>query len=149
MENLQFKAMYETMNRNITDIKSMLGKLRPEVLATPEGVQAMERVKYMFYGLVKFLIDTGNQILIERDRDRPINNADIFIHLAEEQVILSSSVPGVKKAVLAMPRIGYSGYVEVKNMISESLGDLHKCLDAFAAYFMDTTTAPENPISEP
>ena len=149
MENLQFKAMYETMNRNITDIKSMLGKLRPEVLATPEGVQAMERVKYMFYGLVKFLIDTGNQILIERDRDRPINNADIFIHLAEEQVILSTSVPGVKKAVLAMPRIGYSSYVEVKNMIGESISDLHTCLDAFAAYFMDTTTTPENPISEP
>jgi hypothetical protein len=142
MENQQFKTMYETMTHNINDIKSMMGKLRPEVLATPEGVQAMERVKYMFYGLVKFLIDTGNSILIDHDRDKPINNADVFIHLAEEQVILSSSVPGVKKAVLAMPRINYSSYAEVKQMIGESIGDLHKCLDAFAAYYMDTNITP-------
>jgi len=142
MENQQFKNMYETMNRNITDIKGLLGKLKPQVIVTPESVQAMERVKYMFYGLVKFLIDTGNRILIDRDREKPINNADVFIHLAEEQVILSSSVPGVKKAVLAMPRIGYSSYTEVLQMIGESIGDLHKCLDAFAAYFMDTEISP-------
>jgi mevalonate pyrophosphate decarboxylase len=141
MENQQFKTMYETMTHNINDIKSMLGKLKPEVIVTPEGVQAVERIKYMFYGLVKFLIDTGNRILIDHDREKPINNADVFIHLAEEDVILSSSVPGVKKAVLAMPRIGYSSYVEVLQMIGESIGDLHKCLDAFAAYYMDTTTS--------
>jgi hypothetical protein len=142
MENQQFKSMYDTMTRNIADIKSMLGKLKPEVIVTQDGVKAMERVKYMFYGLVKFLIDTGNRILIDRDHDVPINNADIFIQLAEEDVLLSSSVPGVKKAVLAMPRIGYSSYVEVLQMIGESIGDLHKCLDAFAAYYMDTRTSP-------
>jgi len=142
MEKQQFKTMYETMNRNITDIKGLLGKLKPEVILTPEGVRAVERVKYMFYGLVKFLIDTGNRILIDHDREKPINNADVFIHLAEEEVILSSSVPGVKKAVLAMPRIGYSSYTEVLQMIGESIGDLHKCLDAFAAYFMDTEITP-------
>jgi hypothetical protein len=142
MENQQFKSTYDTMTRNIADIKSMLGKLKPEVIATQDGVKAMERVKYMFYGLVKFLIDTGNRILIDRDREKPINNADIFIHLAEEDVILSTSVPGVKKAVLAMPRIGYSSYSEVLQMIGESIGDLHKCLDAFAAYYMDTGISP-------
>lgn len=143
MENQEFKTMHETMTRNIGEIKSMLGKLKPEVMATPDGVKAMERVKYMFYGLVKFLIDTGNRILIDRDRDKPINNADVFIHLAEEQVILSTSVPGVKKAVLAMPKIGYSSYAEVMQMIGESISDLHTCLDAFAAYYMDTDIKPQ------
>jgi len=137
MENQQFKSMYETMTRNITDIKSMLGKLKPEIVATPDGVQAMERIKYMFYGLVKFLVDAGNRIIIDRDLYKPVNNADIFIRLAEEQIILPSAVPGVKKAVLAIPRIGYSSYVEVLQMIGESIGDLSKCLDSFAVYYLD------------
>jgi hypothetical protein len=141
MELGEFKTMYENMTKNITEIKAMLNKTKPETLGTPDGVQVVERIKYLFYGLVKFLVDVGNRIVIDRDLRKPLNNADIFISLAEKKIVMSAAVPGVKKAVLAMPRIGYCSYSEVLQIISESVTDLHKCLDSFAAYFMDQNPA--------
>lgn len=128
--------MYDNLTKNIEEIKSLISKVKPESVGTPEGTKIIERVKYLFYGLVKFLIDVGNRIVLDRELRRPINNADIFIVLAEVQILMPTCVPGIKKAVLTMPRIGYCSYAEVLQLVGESLNDLHKCLDSLAAFFM-------------
>lgn len=128
--------MYDNLTRNIEEIKTLLSKLKPELIVSPEGMRMVERIKYLFYGLVKFLVDVGNQVIIDRELRNPLNNADIFISLAEGQIVMSTCVPGIKKAVLTMPRIGYCSYAEVLQLVSESLNDLHKCLDCLAAFFM-------------
>ena len=137
MDAAEFKHMHGNLNKNIDEIKSILGRIKPELLGMPEGIRAVERVKYLFYGVVKFLIDVGNRIVIDRELRKPRNNADIFISLAEGQIVMSTAVPGIKKAVLAMPRIGYCSYTEILQIVGDSLADLNKCLDSLAAFYMD------------
>lgn len=141
MDAVEFKIMHGNLNKNIDEIKSILGRIKPEHLVTPEGIRAVERVKYLFYGLVKSLVDVGNRIVIDRELRKPLNNADIFISLAEGQIVMSTAVPGIKKAVLAMPRFGYCSYTEILQIVADSLGDLNKCLDSLAAFFMELKPA--------
>jgi len=131
----QFRELHESLLKNIEEIKTTIKKLDHNNLNLPEVIKKIERTKYLFYGLTKSLLDIGNNIIIENDFREPINNADIFVSLAEHEIIIFSIVPGVKKAILGMPYIGGRTYSELLQLISESIVDLHKCLDFFALYF--------------
>jgi uncharacterized protein YutE (UPF0331/DUF86 family) len=133
MDASGFKDIYNTMLKNIEEIKtasSRIDKYGPE-----DQVKLGEKVKYLFYGLTKTLVDIGNQILVENDYRTPLNNADVFISLAEHDIIASNLVPGVKKAVLVIPRVMQSNTQEVFAIIKESMESLCKCLDSFAVYY--------------
>jgi len=133
MDNVEFTTLNENLAKNIGEIKSIIKK--PETLDPPDGLKILERVKYLFYSLVKSLVDIGHSIILEKDFRDPLNRADIFISLAEHGIIMPSVVPGVKKAVLAMPKISSSGIPELLELVSQSIADLHKCLDSFTVYF--------------
>lgn len=128
-----FNSLNESLTKNIEEIKSIVK--HTEALEAPDGVTLLERTKYLFYSLTKSLVDIGHSIVVEKDFRDPLNRADIFISLAEHRIILSSVVPGVKKAVIAMPKIRHYEGSELVTLISESIVDLHKCLDSFAVFF--------------
>jgi hypothetical protein len=133
MHAADFKSLHERLTNNIDTIKYLLRK--PEVLSRPEAVKSLEHLKYLFYSLVKSLIDIGHSIILEKDFRDPLNRADIFISLAEQGIIMPTVVPGVKRAVIALPKISSTESSEIIELASLSIGDLHKCLDSFAVYF--------------
>ncbi len=128
-----FTALYKNLTKNIEEIKSTIKK--DNILKETANVTLMERLKYLFYSLTKSLIDIGHSIVLENDFRDPLNRADVFISLAENGIILHSVVPGVKKAVIVLPRLNNSGYDNIIEIIKGSIDDLHKCLDLFAVYF--------------
>ncbi|OPX17843.1 hypothetical protein BXT86_04355 [candidate division WOR-3 bacterium 4484_100] len=128
-----FSNLHKSLTKNIEEIKSMVKN--KTFLKEPENVKSLERLKYLFYSLIKSLIDIGHSIVLENDFRDPLNRADIFISLAENKIILPSVVPGVKKAVIALPRINSTGPEEITELIGASINDLHKCLDSFVVYF--------------
>jgi Na+/phosphate symporter len=127
------KEQYETMVKNIEEIKSVIKK--PPDTNSPQGVKSIEKVKYFFYGLTKSLIDMGNRIIEEKELRRPRNNADVFISLAEHDIVMSSLVPGLKKAVFSMRRMSGCSYDELLAIIGQSIDAIHKCLDSYTVYF--------------
>lgn len=107
----------------------------PKQFETPANRNLFEKLKYLFYSLTKSTVDIGHSIILENDYRDPLNRADIFISLAERDIILSSVVPGVKKAALALPKLNDYPVSEVLDIITESILDIHKCLDSFEVYF--------------
>jgi hypothetical protein len=128
-----FKPTYEGIQKNLEEVKTMAKK--KDNFSDEDKIKVAEKTKYLFYGALKSLVDIGNRIIFENDYRRPLNNADVFISLAEHDIILSSIVPNIKKAVLAMPRISGCGYNEFFSIVSESMADLCKCLDLYAVFF--------------
>ncbi len=128
-----FNSLHENLKKNIEEIKYNIR--HSEMLGSPDGVTMFERTKYLFYSLIKSLVDIGQGIIVEKDFRIPLNRADIFISLAEHGIIMPSVVPGVKKAVIAWPKLSSHGVSDIILLVSESIADLHKCLDSFAVYF--------------
>lgn len=133
MDADSFKSLYKNLEKNIGEIKETIKK--PKLLQSPDYIKIIERIKYLFYSLTKSLVDIGHKIILENDFRDPLNRADIFISLAEREIVMSSVVPGVKKAVFSLPKITNYQYSEILEIVSESINDLHKCLDSFAVYF--------------
>lgn len=133
MDYPTFTTLYKNLQNNIEEIKKMIKT--PKQFETPANRNLLEKLKYFFYSLTKSTVDIGHSIILENDYRDPLNRADIFISLAERDIILSSVVPGVKKAVLALPRFNDYPVSEVLDIITESIVDLHKCLDSFEVYF--------------
>lgn len=133
MDAVKFREIYETMQKSIEEIKNTSSKIDRY---TPEDkIRLSEKIKYLFYGLTKTLVDVGNKIIVENDYRTPLNNADVFISLAEHDVIASNLVPGIKKAVLTIPRVMQSNADEVFTIIKESMDSICKCFDSFVVYY--------------
>ncbi|MGQ9465113.1 MAG: hypothetical protein ACUVQ3_08180 [bacterium] len=133
MDAAGFREVYEIMQKNIEEIKSLSGKINR--YAPEDKLRLIEKVKYLFYGLTKTLVDVGNKIIVENDFRTPLNNADVFISLAEHEIIASSLVPGIKKAVMVIPRVMQSNSDEVFAIIKDSMESICKCLDSFVVYY--------------
>ncbi len=133
MDAAGFREIYETMQKNIEEIKTISSKINR--YSSEDKIRQSEKIKYLFYGLTKTLVDVGNKIIVENDYRTPLNNADVFISLAEHDIIASSLVPGIKKAVLVIPRVMQSNADEVFTIIKESMESICKCLDSFVVYY--------------
>jgi hypothetical protein len=121
------------MIKNIEEIKAVIKK--PPDMNSPQGVKVIEKTKYLFHGLTKSLIDMGNRIIEEKELRRPRNGADVFISLAEHDIVMSSLVPGLKKAVFSLPKMSHCSYDELLAIIEQSIEAIHKCLDSYTVYF--------------
>ncbi len=125
--------MYENLSKNIKELKDLSKNSN-----TPDPsvrTRIFERIKYLYYSIAKAMVDIGHGIVLENDFRDPLNRADVFISLAENDIILPSVVPGVKKSVLTMNKINQMSNDEVKVLVDSSLDDIHKCLDSFQVYF--------------
>lgn len=125
--------LYKNLQHNIKEIEEI--SKTPEQLKTPAGRKTLERLKYLFYSLTKSTVDIGHSIILENEYRDPLNRTDIFISLGERDIILPSAVRGVKKATLALPRLNDYPVSELLEIITNSLRDIHKCLDSFEVYF--------------
>ncbi|MEO0094620.1 MAG: hypothetical protein ABIL46_01050 [candidate division WOR-3 bacterium] len=133
MDTARFKEIYEMMQKNIEEIKTVTGKL--DKYSPEDQIKLCEKIKYLFYGLAKTLVDVGNKIIVENDYREPLNNADVFISLAEHDIINSNLIPSLKKAVLAIPKVMQCPKDDVLAIIRESMESICKCLDSFAVYY--------------
>lgn len=133
MDVNDFKALYDNLSNNINEIKSKINQ--KNLLELPDQTNSLERTKYLFYSITKSLIDVGRSIIVENNFRVPINRADIFISLAERAVVVPSIVPGIKRAVFSLPKIDNYQHADIIKIMSESIDDLHKCLDCFSSYF--------------
>lgn len=133
MDDVKFMTLYENLQNNITEIKEITKN--PKDLEMPQNQKLIEKLRYLFYSLTKSTVDIGHSIILENDYRDPLNRADIFISLAERDIILSSVVPGVKKATLALPKLNSYPVPELLDIVSASVPDIHKCLDSFQVYF--------------
>ena len=132
MDINDFLILSDNLKKNITEIKSTL---RTSDLLDPLSNNAYQRTVYLFQSITKSIVKFGNGIIIEGDFRTPLNTADVFICLAEHNVIPHSIVPGLKKAAIAMPRIGHLEGSELLDIIANSVSDLNRCLNAFEKYF--------------
>ncbi len=128
-----FKRVYGNLETNIYEIKSMIKER--DILESADCVKIVERLKYLFYSITKSLVDIGHGIILENNFREPVNRTDVFISLAERDVVMSSAIPGIKQAVFALPKINSYKYPEIVEIVSKSIDDLHKCLNSFAVYF--------------
>ncbi len=129
----EFKVLHDNLEEHIEEIKATL-KIK-ELLESPEHTKKFERMRYLYYSTVKALVDLGHSIILENDLRDPLNRADIFISLAEKDIMMSSVVPGLKKAILTLPQINSMDHARAFEIIAESIDDIHKCLDSFVVYF--------------
>jgi len=132
MDLTQFRALKDNMKNNIAEIKSIIHNAdtidHNETLKFDRGV-------YLFQSLTKSIIAIGNDIIIENDFRAPLNPADVFISLAEQNLIATSIVPGLKKAAITMPRIANFTKTELIEIMSECMSDFSQCLKSFSEYF--------------
>ena len=133
MDDEKFKTLYKNLQNNISEIKNLIKK--PKELEMLKNQKLIEKLRYLFYSLTKSTVDIGHSIILENDYRDPLNRTDIFISLAERDIILSSVVPGVKKATLALPKLNDYSVSELLDIVSASVPDIHKCLDSFQVYF--------------
>ena len=127
-----FLSFSENLKKNITEIKSTM---RTADLLDPLSSNAYERTVYLFQSITKSVVEFGNGIIIEGDFRTPLNTADVFICLAEHNVIPPSIVPGLKKAAIAMPKVRHLEGSDLLDIIAHSINDLNRCLNAFEKYF--------------
>lgn len=127
-----FLRLSENIRNNITEVKSAI---RNADLLNAFDTQTFERVIYLFQSITKSMIEVGNNILIENDLRSPLNTADVFISLAEHNVISPSIVPGLKRAALAMPKIKSYDNTELLDIITDSINDFSWCLNSFKKHF--------------
>jgi uncharacterized protein YutE (UPF0331/DUF86 family) len=133
MDEKKFTSLYKNLQNNIGDIEELIKN--PQDLKVPKNQKQLEKLRYLFYSVTKSTVDIGHSIILENDYRDPLNRADIFISLAERDIILSSIVPGVKKAALALPKMNNYTAEKLVDIISAAISDIHKCLDAFQVYF--------------
>ena len=133
MDTNDFKGLQENLKKNISEIQTAIKQ--KDLLESPDRVKTLEKTKYLFYSLTKSLIEIGNGIILENNFRNPLNRADVFISLAERAVVTPSLIPGIKRAVFALPKINNYQYGELVKIISESIDDLHKCLDCYGNFF--------------
>lgn len=134
MDANDFKVLQENLKKNIGEIQSTI-KQR-DVLESSDKIKILEKTKYLFYSLIKSLIEIGHGIILENSFRNPLNRADVFISLAERAVVTPSLIPGIKRAVFVLPKINNYQYAELLKIISETIDDLHKCLDCFGNFFL-------------
>lgn len=133
-----FAETYRWMTANIEELQQIMKKRDK---AKPLETAMIEKIKYLFYGVVRNLVTIGGGIMQDHNFRPARNNADVFICLAENGILLPSVVPGVKRAVLAMPRLAVCPYDEALAIVEFSLHDIQKCLDSFSVYY-STPTSP-------
>ena len=129
----EFKVLHDNLEEHIEEIKETL-KIK-DLLKNPEQTKKFERMRYLYYSTVKALVDLGHSIILENDLRNPLNRADVFISLAERDIMMSSVVPGLKKAVLALPQINGMMPAHAFEVMAETIDDIYKCLDSFVVYF--------------
>lgn len=133
MDAAEFKVIQERLNKNLDEIKEFIKT--PETFKKPKFTHLRDKTKYLFYSVTKSTVDIGHSIILELELREPLNRADIFISLAERDILLHSVVPGVKKAVLSLPKMDSLSPDELLDLIQKSIPDIGKCLASFEVYF--------------
>ncbi|KPK73169.1 hypothetical protein AMJ87_02570 [candidate division WOR_3 bacterium SM23_60] len=129
----EFETLHDMLEKNIEEIKSTL-TIR-DLLENPDYAKTFERMRYLFYSVVTALVDMGHNIILEKDFRDPLNRADVFISLGEHGIVMPSVVPGLKKALRALPQMNELTPTQVRELVSETIDDVYKCLDSFVVYF--------------
>jgi len=132
-----FPAVRENITRNITEVKSIISA--PNVLDPLES-RVFDRSIYLFQSITKSMIGIGNNIIIENSFRTPLNTADVFISLAEHNVILPVIIPGMKKAAITMPRLKNYQKTELVDIITGCIDDFTRCLSSYERYFQKRKT---------
>jgi uncharacterized protein YutE (UPF0331/DUF86 family) len=132
MDIHQFERLRENMKKNITELKSILND---QNVLNPSDPAKYDRGVYLFQSTARSMITVGNDIIIENDLRSPLNPADVFISLAEHNLLSSSIVVGMKKAAMAMPKITEFTKQELVDIMADSVRYLSKCLESYAEYF--------------
>ena len=127
-----FQSQSENLKKHITEIKSTIKD--PDLLTSTDK-PVFERLIYLFQSVIKTVIEIGNNIIINNDFRNPLNTADVFISLAENNVISPSIVPGLKKAALMMPKMKNYTHAELVEIMQQCIGDFNRCLHSFTMYF--------------
>ena len=127
-----FSRLSEILARNITELKSTMKR--------GNGAETLdraifERVVYLFHSTTKSLIEIGNSIVIENDFRKPVNTADVFISLAEQNIISTLIVPNLKKAAFMIVRIKSHEDGEIVKTIRDCIADFNQCLTSFSKYY--------------
>lgn len=126
-----FSKLNSSLKKNVAEVRSVLKD--PDHLQA-NGGRSFERTVYLFQSIAKAIVDIGNNIIIENDFRSPLNTADVFISLAEHDIIPPAIVPGLKKAALTMPKIRTYDNGALFDIMTGCIGDMNKCLDLFARY---------------
>jgi uncharacterized protein YutE (UPF0331/DUF86 family) len=127
-----FSRISELLNKNIAELKSTMKK--SDWVETFDRT-AFERVVYIFHSTTKSLIDVGNSIIIENDFRKPLNTADVFISLAEHNIISSLIVPNLKKAAFMIVRMKTHDDAGIVKTITDCVNDFNRCLVSFSKYY--------------
>ncbi|UCF70627.1 MAG: hypothetical protein JSW49_10610 [candidate division WOR-3 bacterium] len=132
-----FPNIRENIKRNIAEIKSIASD--PSVLEPPHR-KSFDRGVYLFQSITKSMIDIGNNIIIAHGYRTPLNTADVFISLAEHNVISPGVVPGMKKAAITLPKIKNQPEAELITVMTTCVDYFSRCLGAYDMYFKKRVT---------
>ncbi|MBE0433292.1 hypothetical protein IBX73_07495 [candidate division WOR-3 bacterium] len=128
----EFESLRENISRNIIEIKSIIKNSGSgDVLDR----KAFDRSIYLFQSIVRLMINVGNNIIIEHNFRSPMNTADVFISLAEQNVVPLAAVRGMKRAALAMPKIKNITDAELIEIMAGCMDDFSQCLVSYAEFF--------------
>jgi hypothetical protein len=137
MNMYNFPTARENIKRNIAEVKSIISA--PNVLDSLES-RVFDRGIYLFQSIAKSMIGIGNNIIIENSFRTPLNTADVFISLAEHNIISPSVIPGMKKAAITMTRLKSYQRTELVDVMTGCIDDFSRCLSSYQSYFQKRET---------
>jgi uncharacterized protein YutE (UPF0331/DUF86 family) len=128
MDKRKFTATVTNIGSNIELINDILKSGDDSLLAHPKRI---ERAKYFFASATQSLLNLCNDYIDSQDWRGPINAMDVFIVLAENDIISKEAVPGLKKAVMSIGALTRAGNAEALSIMRECMRGLEHCVSAY------------------
>ncbi|HID32838.1 MAG TPA: DUF86 domain-containing protein [bacterium (Candidatus Stahlbacteria)] len=128
---MEIKKLIDIIDNNIGQLKYLLRE-KSKFLADP---QRMNQARYLYPTLIDNLTKIACHIQDLEDWRPPINPADIFILMADNEIIHHHIVPDLKRAIRLSNRITEVSKEDFFEGVRGILKAVGMCNDAFKVYF--------------
>jgi len=128
MDKRKLVATIDNISNNVSLIKEILNTGDKALLSNPKRI---ERAKYFFVSATQSLLNLCNDYIDNKDWRQPINAMDVFIVLAENDVIPNEAVPDLKKAVVSISTLGRGPHNESIGLMRDCLRGIEHCIAGY------------------
>ncbi|RKX68714.1 hypothetical protein DRP53_10170 [candidate division WOR-3 bacterium] len=125
------KRLIELIDNNVGKLKYLIGN-RTKFLADP---QRSNQARYLYPSVVNNLTQIACHIQDRENWRPPINPADIFILMADNEIIHHHIVPDLKRAIRLSTRVAKIPKEELFEELKAVIRAITMCNDAFKVYF--------------
>ncbi len=128
MDKRKLVSTIDNISKNVSLIQEILKTGDEALLSSPKRI---DRAKYFFVSAIQSLLNLCNDYIDNKDWRQPINAMDVFIVLAENDVISNEEVPRLKKAVVSISTLNRGSNHDTLALMRECLRGIEHCVAAY------------------